>query len=430
MAMINRRSLVKGAVALGAASATYSAPALISAQGSDTEIILWTAFGSGVNGEAQAKLIEDYNAQGNGVKVTASIYASYEELGNAVLTGLPSGDVPNLAIFSEVWWPMLYMRNALVDLTPYVDTPEDYVEQLYAEYQRNGGQWAIPFARSTPLFYFNRTALEAAGLDESIFATWESFRENAPALVEAGELAASFGFGSAASYGAWFMHGPIWGFGGNYSDEEFNVLIDEGGAVECGEFMREFVQDYGAAAVNDVSADFNTGSLGAIIQSTGSLAGITAGAQMDFGTAMIPEGPVGFGCPTGGSGLSVLADSTEEEIEAAMDYITFATNTENAAWWAMTTGYMPARNSARESEEYQAFLEENPNNRTAIEQLPKTQMQDPIRPWVPNGDVIIGRGWEQILVNNVPAADSFAEVAAELEREKEPVLEALAAIEG
>lgn len=113
-----------------------------------------------------------------------------------------------------------------------------------------------------------------------------------------------------------------------------------------------------------------------------------------------------------------------------MDYITFATNTENAAWWAMTTGYMPARNSARESEEYQAFLEENPNNRTAIEQLPKTQMQDPIRPWVPNGDVIIGRGWEQILVNNVPAADSFAEVAAELEREKEPVLEALAAIEG
>jgi sn-glycerol 3-phosphate transport system substrate-binding protein len=194
--------------------------------------------------------------------------------------------------------------------------------------------------------------------------------------------------------------------------------------------MREFVQNYGGAAVNDVSADFNTGSLGAIIQSTGSLAGITGGAQMDFGTAMIPEGPVGFGCPTGGSGLSVLAESSEEEIQAAMDYITFVTNTENAAYWSMTTGYMPARTSARESEEYQAFLEKNPNNRTAIEQLPKTQMQDPIRPWVPNGDVIIGGGWEQILVNNVPAADAFAEVAATLEQEKQPVLEALSQIEG
>jgi sn-glycerol 3-phosphate transport system substrate-binding protein len=430
---MNRRSLLKGtagAAALGAASTVFSAPNLVSAQGSNTEIILWTSFGSGPNGEAQTKLIEDYNAQGNGVTVTPSIYASYEEIGNAILTGLPSGDVPQVAVLSELWWPQLYLRSALVDLTTRVDTPEDYVETLFAEYQRHGGQWAVPFARSTPLFYFNRTALDAAGLDESIFGTWETFRENGPALVEAGGVASSFGFGSAAGYGAWFLHGPVWGFGGNYSDEEFNILIDEGGAVECGEFMREFVQSYAAAAVNDVSADFNTGSLGAVIQSTGSLAGITAGAQMEFGTAMIPEGPEGFGCPTGGSGLSILSDASDEQIEAAMDYITFVTNTQNAAYWAMNTGYMPARNSARESEEYQAFLEKNPNNRTAIEQLPKTQPQDTARPWIPNGDQIIGRGWEQILVNNIPAADAFAEVAAILEEEKQPVLDALAALEG
>lgn len=430
---LSRRSLVKasaGAVALGAASSAFSAPNLISAQGSGTEIILWTAFGSGPNGEAQAKLVEDFNALDNGVTVTPSIYASYEELGNAILTGLPSGDIPQVAILSEVWWPMLYMRGELVDLTDLVDTPDDYVEQLFKEYQRNGGQWALPFARSTPLFYFNRDALTAAGLDESIFETWESFRENGLALVEEGGVSASFGFGSAASYGAWFMHGPIWGFGGNYSDEEFNVLIDQPEAVECGEFMREFVQSHGAAAVNDVTTDFATGSLGAVIQSTGSLAGITANAQMDFGTAMIPEGPVGFGCPTGGSGLAVLADSSEEQIQAAMEYITFVTNTENATYWSMNTGYMPARNSARESEEFQAFLEENPRNRVAIEQLPKTQMQDPIRPFVPNGDQIIGSGWEQILVNNRPAQEVFTEVAATLNEEKVQVIEALEAIEG
>ena len=430
---LNRRTLLKGtagAAALGAASTTFSAPALISAQGSNVEIILWTSFGSGVNGEAQTKLIEDYNAQSNGVTVTPSIYASYEEIGNAILTGLPSGDIPQVAVLSELWWPMLYLRGELVDLTGMADTPEDYVELLYAEYQRNGGQWAIPFARSTPLFYFNRTALEQAGLDESIFENWETFRENGPTLVEAGGVDASFGFGSAAGYGAWFMHGPVWAFGGRYSDEEFNILIDEGGAVECGEFMREFVQNYGAAAVNDVSADFNTGALGAVIQSTGSLGGITAGAQMDFGTAMLPEGPEGFGCPTGGSGLSILADSSEEQVQAAMDYITFVTNTANATYWAMTTGYMPVRNSARESEEFQAFLEENPNNRTAIEQLPLTRPQDTARPYIPNGDQIIGSGWEQILVNNVPAADAFAEVAAILEEEKLPVIEAIEAIEG
>lgn len=105
MAMITRRSLLKGtagAAALGAASATFGSPALISAQGSDIELILWTNFGSGVNGEAQAKLIEDYNAQSNGVTITSSLYADYEETANAILTGLPSNDVPHLAVLSDV----------------------------------------------------------------------------------------------------------------------------------------------------------------------------------------------------------------------------------------------------------------------------------------------------------------------------------------
>lgn len=429
---INRRSLLKGtagAAALGAASSVFSAPALISAQGGDTELILWTSFGSGVNGEAQAKLIEDYNAQGNGVTVTSSLYSNYEEVANAILTGIPSGDIPHVAVLSDVWWFTFYLRGVLADLTSTVDTPEDYVESLYTEYARNGGQYAVPFARSTPLFYFNREALEAAGLDESIFATWSTFRENGPALVEAGGVDASFGFGNAASYGAWTMHGPVWAFGGNYSDPEFNILIDEGGAVECGEFMRGFVQDFGAVAVTDPNTDFQTGALAATIQSTGSLGGITAGAQIDFGVAMLPEEDT-FGCPTGGAGLAVMNNFSEEEIAAATDFITFCTNTQNAAYWAMTTGYMPVRTSAVESDEFQAFLEENPNNRVAIEQLPLTQPQDSARVFIPNGDQIIGRGWEQILVNNVPASDAFAEVAATLEEEKVPVLDAISQIEG
>src|SRR5690606_36321132 len=111
-------------------------------------------------------------------------------------------------------------------------------------------------------------------------------------------------------------------------------------------------------------------------------------------------------------------------------FIDFCTNTENTAWWAQTTGYMPVRTSAIESPEFQAFLDENPNNRVAIEQLPLTRPQDTARVFIPNGDQILGRGWEQILVNNVLAADVWSEVKATVDEEKEPVLEAIAAIEG
>lgn len=433
----SRRSIIKGAASaavgasiLGAPSKTFAAPARLQSTGSNAELTLWTNFGSGVNGEAQTKLIEDYNAQGNGVTVTAQAYENYEATAQALITGLQTGDVPDVAILSDVWWFRFYLSQALMDLTEMVEESEDYVESLYVEYQRNGGQYAVPFARSTPLLYFNRDVLEAAGLDETVFETWSSTVEAAPDLLAAADnMTAAFGFGNAASYGAWVLHGPVWAFDGRYSDEEFNILVTEEGTVNCGEFMRKFVESGNAAAVTDPVTDFQTGGVAAILGSTGSLGGITETAQFNVGTHFLPE-EIEFGCPTGGAGLSVMATASDENKEAAMDFISFCTNTKNASYWAQTTGYMPVRTSAIESEEFQTFITENPNNRVAIEQLPLTRPQDTARVFIPNGDQILGRGWEQILVNNVPAAEAWAEVEQTLNEEKEPVLEAIKELEG
>lgn len=429
---INRRSLIKGAASaavVGAASSRFTAPNLMSAQG-NTEITFWTNFGSGANGDAQTYLVEQFNATNtDGITVNATnSFSSYEEIANAVLTGLESGDVPHVAILSDVWWFSFYLRQALADLTDHVVEAEDYVESLFVEYQRNGGQWAVPFARSTPLFYYNTDAFEAAGLDETAIKTWSAFKEVAPSLVQ-GNIKGSFGFGNAASYGAWTLHGPVWAFGGRYSDEDFNILINQPEAVATGEFMRSMIAEGGALAVATPADEFVAGTLGAMIGSTGSLRGMTESATIPFKTAFLPE-EMGFGCPTGGSGLAVLKNDSEEIVAAAAKFIDFCTNTESAAYWAENTGYMPVRTSAVESEEYQAFLEANPNNQVAIEQLPKTQPQDSARVFVPNGDQNIGRAWEQILVNNVEAQAAFDECAAILEEDKAPVLDALEAIEG
>lgn len=428
---INRRSLIKGAAgaaAVGAASSRFFAPNLIGAQG-NTELVFWTAFGSGANGDAQTAVVEKFNAENtDGITVTTTAYASYEEIANAVLTGLDSGDVPNIAVLSDVWWFSFYLRQALADLTDHVEDADDYVESLFVEYQRNGGQWAVPFARSTPLFYYNKEAFEAAGVDESPIATWSDFKEVGQSLVQ-GNIAGSFAFGNAASYGAWTMHGPVWAFGGRYSDEDFNILVNQAEAVETGEFMRSMIAEGGALAVAAPADDFIAGTVATMIASTGSLGNVTANSTFEFGTAMLPE-EKGFGCPTGGSGLAVLANESEEIVAAAAKFLAFCTNTENAATWAESTGYMPVRTSAVESEEYQAFLEANPNNQVAIEQLPKTQPQDSARVFVPNGDQNLGRAWEQILVNDVEAQVAFDECAAVLEEDKVQVLEALDAIEG
>ncbi len=86
---------------------------------------------------------------------------------------------------------------------------------------------------------------------------------------------------------------------------------------------------------------------------------------------------------------------------------------------------MPATNSARDAQEMQAYFQQNPNYRVAVEQLPKTQAQDTARLIIPNGDQTIGTGLERILVNNEPADKVFADVASQLERDAQEVKDQL-----
>lgn len=421
-----------GLAGTGKHSATYAAPALIQSAGSKVQVTYWTSFATGVNGDAQNKLIADFNAANPDIEVVAVPQESYEAIAQALITGLQTGDTPDVLLFSEAWWFRFYLAQVLVDLNTMI-TPElraeDYNPTLFKEYQRNSGQYAIPFARSTPLLYYNAELVEKAGLTGEVFSKWSTIAEAGPDLITGSGADAAFAFGSAAGYGAWFLQGPTWGFNGAYSDEELNILLTEKGAVEAGEAMRNLVSTGVAQAVTDPTQNFLTGATVGTFASTGSLGGLTSSAEFEFRTAFLPA-EYTFGCCTGGSGLSILNTSPAEVQQAAFKFIEYCTSTEVTTYWAQTTGYMPVRISARDSEAMQAFFTENPNSKTAVDQLELVQQVDSVMVAVPNGAQIIGQGWEQILVNSVPAADAWASTKESLDVEKESVLEQIESVEG
>lgn len=424
--------LAAGAAVLGRPSSSWAAPKVLHQTGSTVQVEYWTSFSSGVNGDAQAKLISDFNASQSDVEVVAVPQDSYEAIAQALISGLQTGDAPDMVLFSEAWWFRFYLAGAVVDLNTLI-TPEtkvdDYVPTLFQEYQRNGGQYAIPFARSTPLLYYNTGMVEKAGLTGEVFAKWSTLQEQGADLIAASGAERAFSFGSAAGYGAWFLQGTVWGFNGAYSDPDLNILLTEQGAVDAGEAMRNLVQTGVAAAVADPSQDFLTQVSVATFASTGALGNLTKTAEFPFTTAFLPAEHT-FGCCTGGSGLALMSASPTEVQQAAFKYIEYATSTEVTTWWAQTTGYMPVRISARDSAEMQTFFTENPNSKTAVDQLEKVSQVDSVMVSVPNGAQIIGQGWEQILVNNVPAADAWSETKSILDTEAEPVKEQIQEVEG
>ena len=113
--------------------------------------------------------------------------------------------------------PILQRAKALLPMNDLAATAKidsaDFVESLWKEGVRQGNQYWIPFARSTPLFYYNADMFKAAGLPDRGPKTWTEFSEWAPKLVKMDgstmKVAAFAGLaGVAAAMAVWV--GAVW----------------------------------------------------------------------------------------------------------------------------------------------------------------------------------------------------------------------------
>ncbi|NJN81963.1 MAG: ABC transporter substrate-binding protein [Caldilineaceae bacterium] len=399
-------------------------------------VTLWSSF-TGKNGETETALVERFNESQEDVVIDYQFQGSYEETAQKVTAALQANTAPDVSLLSDVWWFKFYLNQTLVPLDELMAAEQvdlsDYQDSLINEGIRQGKLWWVPFARSTPLFYYNKEKWAAANLPDRGPETWDEFMEWAPNLIEmdGDEMkTAAFSHPDGASYIAWLFQGVAWQFEGSYSDPEFNMHMTDDTTISAGQFYYDTVHTYEwARPSKDIQTDFINGFTAAAMMSTGSMGGINANAEFEFGTAFLPKKEQ-FGCCTGGAGLAILTNTPEEKRPGAAQYIAFASNPEQTAFWSQNTGYMPVRKSALESAEMQAYFEEFPQFKTATEQLALTQPQDSARVFVPNGDQIIGKGLERITVQSEDVATVFGEVQVILEQEAEPVVAALQAVEG
>ncbi len=424
-----------GATTTAGGTAATAAPGQVSSTGSKVDITYWGSF-SGNLGEAEQKMVNDFNASQQDVNVNYQFQGSYEETAQKLTAALQARTAPDVSLLSDVWWFKFYLAKALAPLNDLfagasVDTT-DFVDVLLQEGTRKGMTYWVPFARSTPLFYYNKDAWAEAGLPDRGPETWDEMTEWAPKLVqmEGDQIKrAAFAHPGAASYVAWLFQGVVWQFNGSYSDPDFTIRITEPNAVTAGQFYQKTMVDKWATAPKDVQQDFVTGLTASAMLSTGSLNGVLQNAKFNVGTAFLPK-KESFGCPTGGSGLAILAGAPAERQQAAMKFIDYCTNTNGTIAWSQNTGYMPVRKSAATDPKMVEFFGTKPNFKTAVDQLPNTKPQDAARVFIPNGDQIIGKGMERILVGGEQVEPVFADVAKTLEQGAAPVVQALKAVEG
>lgn len=353
----------------------------------------------GTSKPIEQEMISAFEQANPGVKITLLDGGKdYEEVAQKFTTSLTGGDKADVIVVSDVTWFNFALNKQIEPLDPLFAgaglDPADYVDSLLGDYDFDGKHYGIPYARSTPLFYYNKEVFAKAGLEDRGPKDWHEFAQWQPKLADAiggGNKAIVIADGS--NYLDWVFEGMNWSLGGAYSDG-WDLKFTDPKTVAATEFLAKLISTSGRLATKPEN-DFGAGLAAVTLQSTGSLKTITTQAKFEVGTAFMP-GPLGDSCPTGGAGLAVASGISDRRKAAAMKFVGFLTNTANTSKFSQGTGYMPVRKSAVDDASMKAFIEKNPNFGTAVAQLPHTRSQDYARVFIPGAGRDIGQALQQI----------------------------------
>lgn len=385
-----------------------------------TAVLFWAPWTAGPF-EALSGMIKEFNESQEDVVVVAESVGGYAELNQKFTAALQARAVPDIVCFPEMQWLQFYFSGALAPLDDYFDDEwslDVYLQNYVAEGKADGKTYVVPFARSTPLFYFNKTRYIEAGLPEEGPSTWEDLAEFGPELAKIqvdGRPLAALAF---TSDDAWHGQADIWGFGGANSDQDFAVTIADDPGLEWLEWQRKFIhEDKFGYLAQAAGTDFTSGISAGMRGSTASLTGTTAATEgvFEVGTAfMLSKEGQEKAVPTGGSGLSVVRGDSKDRQDAAAEFFRFLAQPEQSAAWHAATGYVPIVEAAAETSTVKDLVAKNPNYGVALKQLENARTADYTN-WFQSAVTEISAAQTKVYGDGTPAKDALDAAAKKLQ---------------
>ena len=438
-AALGRRKLLSGiGLGLGAfALAGCSGPSTDSSNSSSTSadpngpdfndvepaksITFWSNHPGGSEAVTK-KIIEKFTAS-SGIEVKlVTAGSTYEDVAQKFQSAQAGGQLPDMVNLSDVWWFRYLLQDSIIPLGNVLKAAgvktDDYRESLLADYQYKGSQWCVPWARSTPIFYYNKEHWKKAGLPDRAPSTWEEFDSWTSKLKSANTGAQHvYEYPALADYAGWTLQNVLWGFGGGWgSSENFDITCDSPESVKALKFVQDSVYSKGWAGVSSKEStdDLAAGACSATIGSAGSLVGVQKAAKFGVGVGNLPGGPAASTkiCPTGGCGLGIVKKSDKAHQLAAAKFIGFLTNPRSTVDFSAVTGYMPVRKSADTSK----LLKDDPLIGTAIKQLDVTKIQSYARVFLPGADQEMAKAVSKILTQKADVDATMKQLRTTLQK--------------
>ena len=299
-------------------------------------------------------------------------YENYEDGTNTILRESVAGDLPDVTFQGLNRQAMLVEKGIARSLEPFIAAEANFAKDGYHAAMLelgtfNGEVHGLPYSVSLPVGYYNMDALRKAGITE-LPKTWDEVIDNCHKLMKAGYKTPMWWGWSVT--GNWFFQALMWSQGEPILKDGKVNFGGEAGLAALEQMKLLFREcDMPNLSAGDAGVPFNSGEVAMYFWSTSAVGSIErAKGDFELKTGKYPGmGQAPMGLPAGGNSVMMVSTSEDPaEIEAAWQFVKFATSGIGASLVAETTGYIPPNKAANDL--LTDFYANNPNKYTAVEQ--------------------------------------------------------------
>ncbi len=373
---ITRRNFIKSTalVAGGAAVGTWGTPVPAAAAAEKLKGTFW--FNQPFQAEAFNNVIDRFRTSQDKVDMEF-VLVPQNEISTKMTTAIAGGVAPSAARLGGPVLNSLFIDRghavALDDLEPEIST-YDWIPAVQEAVSRDGKMCAMPVNSGCMCLLYNKDLYEASGLNpEKPPTTLHELLETASKIAKPSEQIWGHYVLTAPNLdtgGDWFTS-ILWAFGADViSPDRKTIIVNSPEGVAALEWYHELIRKRKAMPVKQVTGtimlnDFLTGKVGSIFAFPAVLARVAA-ANFRAGSARRPAGPKSATVPVGFGTILVLSKS--KNWEAGWEFAKFiGLNPENAAFWNISFGQLPARYSYRDTASWQAYQRDQPLVHTYLE---------------------------------------------------------------
>ncbi|MEX2540346.1 MAG: sn-glycerol-3-phosphate ABC transporter substrate-binding protein UgpB [Trueperaceae bacterium] len=372
--------MLKPRLLIAAVLATLmTAPAL-----AQTEVIWWHAMG-GELGEKLNEIAAGFNEGQDEFEVVPVYRGSYTETMTGAIAAFRAGEQPHIVQVFEVGTATMMAAEGAIypvfELMADHDVPFDqsaFLPAVISYYVSNDGNLlSMPFNSSTPVLWYNQSALDELGLE--VPATWDELEAASRAAVDGG-----YPCGMTTAWQTWVQlenfsawHDlPFATENNGYAGLDTEMAIDNEAILNHITRLSNMAADnafvYGGRAGAPQPLFLNQECIFYFNSSAG-YGAINTGAEFEFGQTMMPIDTSVRSEPQnsiiGGATLWVLQGHEDEEYRGVAEFFEYLSSPEVQADWHQFTGYVPITTAAYQLSQEQGFYDENPGTDTAIEEL-------------------------------------------------------------